>query len=85
MWRSLFLACGIMLVIVGVECLIIDSATLYGAAESSAADLVDPNRQTVRTTRVWRPSEWMPWSLIGGGAVVVLYAITLPKRWGAAA
>lgn len=84
MWRSLFLACGIMLLIVGVECMMIDSATLYGPAESSASDFIDPSTPPAPSTRVWTPKEWMPWTLMGSGAIVVLYAITLPKRWSAA-
>jgi len=28
------------------------------------------------------PPEWAPWSLMGGGAVVVLYSFTIPKRVG---
>lgn len=81
MWRSFFLAVGIMLVIVGAECLIIDSATLYAAAESSAADFMDPDMAPGQTTKVVSPSEWLPWTLLSIGAIVILYAVTLPKRW----
>ena len=28
------------------------------------------------------PPEWAPWSLMGAGAVVVLYSFTIPKRVG---
>ena len=37
MWRSIFIALGIMAIVVGVECLMIDSATFYTAAETRAA------------------------------------------------
>ena len=70
-----------MLLIVGGECLVIDSATLYGAAESSASNFMDPSTPPAHTTRVWQPSEWLPWTLLSSGAIVVLYAVTLPKRW----
>ena len=34
----------------------------------------------------WRqeivPPDWAPWSLIGAGAVVVLYSFTIPRRVG---
>ena len=84
MWRAFFLAIGAMLVILGVECLVIDSATL--AAEKppqmtqapswfTPEPIFDPNR-------VIRPPEWIAWSLLAGGSVVWLYAMTLPKRWG---
>lgn len=82
MWRSLFLALGIMLLIVGVECLLIDSATLFAASDSSAADFVDPSGPAGHSTRVVAPSEWVPWTLLSSGAIVVIYAVTLPKRWG---
>ena len=81
MWRSFFLAVGIMMLIVGVECLLIDSATLYGAAQSSAGEFMDPSTPPARSTHVWAPSEWLPWTLLSGGAIVVIYAVTLPKRW----
>jgi len=80
-WRSFFLAVGIMLLIVGAECLIIESATLYAAAESSATNFMDPSETPGTTTKVVSPSEWMPWTLLSSGAIVVLYAVTLPRRW----
>jgi hypothetical protein len=81
-WRSFFLAVGIMLLIVGIECLLIDSATLFAASESSAADFMDPTRPAGQSTRVISPSEWVPWTLLSSGAIVIIYAVTLPKRWG---
>jgi hypothetical protein len=83
-WRAFFLAVGAMLVILGAECLVIDSATL--AAEQPAPvvpgqvwfnpePMLDPNR-------VVRPPEWIPWSLLATGAVILLYARTLPQRFG---
>lgn len=88
MWRAFFLAIGMMLVIVGVECLVIDSATLAaeqpmpaqmppGPAWFNPEPMLDPNR-------IIRPPEWIPWSLLASGAVVLLYAMTLPKRFGSA-
>ncbi|MCC9643943.1 hypothetical protein LOC71_16800 [Rhodopirellula sp. JC740] len=82
MWRSLFMAVGIMMVILGVETMLIDSATVYAAAESSAVEFMDPGVTPAQTTKVWTPSERFPWVMLAIGAVVILYAITLPKRWG---
>ncbi len=86
MWRAFFLAVGTMLVILGIECLLIDSATMAASEE-----VVQPVQQSifaaapqiVETKKVIRPPEWTPWSFIASGAVVLLYAYTLPKRWGA--
>ena len=86
MWRSLFIACGVMAIIVGFECLVIDSASFYsGAAESnssSMANFFDPTGAPAPGTQEWRPSEWMPWTVLSMGAIVVVYAFTLPSRWG---
>lgn len=81
MWRSFFLAVGIMLIILGLECLMIDSATVYAAGDANASDFIDP-RAVPAGKRILQPAEWMPWTLLSTGAIVVLYAITLPRRWG---
>ncbi len=85
-WRSLFFAIGTMLVIVGIECLLIDSATLSGGQpESTSVSNSWFGQQTlaVDPQRVVQPPEWIRWSLLASGAVVLLYAFTLPRRWGA--
>lgn len=85
MWRSLFLAVGIMGIIVGVECLLIENATLYAAGQSSAGEFVNPSASPARSTQTWQPAEWFPWAVLSAGTVTVLYAFTLPRRWGQAA
>lgn len=81
MWRAFFLAVGAMLFIVGVETLLIDSATIYARGDSSAADLVDPGSSSSAKTKVVKPDEWLPWTSMSVGTIVVLYAFTLPQRW----
>jgi hypothetical protein len=81
-WRAFFLAIGAMLIIVGIETLLIDSATIYSASNSSASDLMDPSGPPSGKTKVVQPGEWLPWSAMSVGAIVVLYAFTLPQRWG---
>ncbi len=66
MWKSIFLALGIFTFVMGVESLLIDSATFASHAGDGAHDLV--------------PAEWAPWSLMSAGAVVVLYSFTLPQK-----
>ena len=86
-WRAFFLAVGAMLIIVGVECMLIDSATFA----SDRTEVVQVNNgwfqpatsMEVSTGKVFRPKEWIPWSSLASGAVVLLYAFTLPRRWGA--
>lgn len=81
MWRSFFLACGIMAIIVGVESMLIENANMYAAAESAASDFIDPSGPPAYTVKPWTPGEAFPWALLFIGGVVVLYAITLPKRF----
>ncbi len=76
MWRAFFMAIGAMLIILGVECLLIDSATLaaeqplppaQGAAWFNPEPFFDPSR-------VIRPPEWIAWSLLACGIVTLLYS-----------
>jgi hypothetical protein len=85
-WRAFFLAIGTMLIIVGVECMLIESAVLV--SERVETTQVNnpwfPAPQPMQVSdRVIRPPEWIPWSLVAAGTVVVLYSLTLPRRWGA--
>lgn len=76
-----------MLLIVGVECLLIDSAT-FGQTTTETVQVGNnwfqqPQMQQItKGGSVVSPPEWMPWSFIFSGAVVVLYSFTLPVRWG---
>jgi hypothetical protein len=40
---------------------------------------VDPNN-TQTTWREISPPDWAPWTLLAGGAVVMLYSFTIPQR-----
>jgi hypothetical protein len=82
MWRSLFLALGIMAIIVGLETMLIENANFYGAAESSAADFANPGGPPSYSIKSWTPGEAFPWALLFVGGVVVIYAFTLPQRFG---
>jgi ABC-type cobalt transport system substrate-binding protein len=75
------MAIGIMLIVLGVETLFIESANLYAASDASARNFIDPGMTPARTTKVWEPGEKFPWAMLAIGAIIVLYAITLPKRW----
>jgi len=81
MWRSVFLAIGVTFCILGLECLVVDEAVLadsFLASRASAAmDFYNPtaDSQQIKT------EEWMPWSFLATGAVIILYSITLPKRF----
>ncbi len=87
MWRAFFSAVGIVLLILGLECLVIDQAVL---ASADRTDEYSNQLQTVSlfgrsaATRldsrpIFRPAEWIPWSLLATGAVTVLYSVSLRK------
>jgi hypothetical protein len=71
MWRSFFLALGAYSCLLGVEALALDKAVLKVDANSAQNAL----REVV-------PPDWAPWSLLAGGAVVMLYSFTIPQRVG---
>lgn len=73
MWRAFFLAVGAYCCFLGVQALALDQAVLKPEMK---------NGQQVGQARVISPPEWAPWSLMGAGAVVVLYSFTIPKRVG---
>lgn len=84
MWRAFFLAVGITLCIVGAECLVFDRAILSSGSEKIAGNadrpsLVDGSYAAVER-REFVPKEWMPWSMLATGSVVILYSFTIPRR-----
>lgn len=73
MWRSFFLALGVYVCILGVESMAVEKAVLKPEIAKVSANV---QREIV-------PPAWAPWSLMAGGAVVVLYSFTIPQRVGA--
>jgi hypothetical protein len=69
MWRSFFLAIGTYCCLLGVEALALEKAVLKvgtGSLQASTREIVPP--------------DWAPWSMLAGGAVVMLYSFTIPQR-----
>ena len=76
MWRSLFLAVGLTLMIIGAECLVVDRAVF-------AQSIPGPGGQGESqgtSERTVAPPDWAPWSLLSAGAVVCIYSFTIPRR-----
>jgi len=73
MWRSFFLAIGAYVCLLGVQALAVEKAVLKPELSGSKSPSV--RREIV-------PPDWAPWSLMAGGAVVVLYSFTIPHRVG---
>lgn len=73
MWRSLFLALGLYLVLLGAEGLVVERVTLAASGEHGPWGYATRGREIA-------PAPWVPWSLLSSGAVTILYSFTLPAR-----
>lgn len=66
MWKSFFLASGLFACVLGIELLVIDSATVLPLNGRGGS-------------HVFTAPDWAPWTLISAGAVTILNFATLPK------
>ena len=80
MWRALFLAAGVFLIIVGLECLAVNDVTLKIRKDPSPPSSPFETQANVGPRAVITPPGWAPWSLMSCGAVVCLYSFTIPLR-----
>ncbi|MDZ7615938.1 MAG: hypothetical protein U1E05_02975 [Patescibacteria group bacterium] len=80
MWRAFFLAMGIYLVLGGLQCLGVESATLVLRNPPPKATSFFEEAPKLGSKKSFVPPPWTPWSLMSTGAVVCLYSFTLPKR-----
>jgi hypothetical protein len=96
MARGFFVAVGIFVVLLGLECLVIDRVFLRDQAaplppqaanqQQSLATSFNSFRSSMMQQsqappqRQYQPPEWAPWSLLSVGVVTVLYAFALPKK-----
>lgn len=80
MWRSLFIALGIFSIVLGLECLVVDQVEWRPKTSPARS----PNGTLAAAPRgeLSSPPDWAPWSFLSGGAVTILYAVSLPKRLG---
>ena len=87
MWRAFFLAIGFYVILVGFQCLGVETVTLrihdeapqdvFSFLGTDAEAKLGPLRQ------VALPS-WAPWSLLSTGAVMCLYSFTITQRFAGA-
>ena len=80
MWRAFFLAIGISLVIVGVECLGVELVKLKVREDPPPPATIFETPAETGPQKTIKPPRWAPWSLISTGAVVCLYSFTIPAR-----
>jgi len=85
MFRSLSLAIGIFVMLLGVQCLGVERVELNIRQKSAAPpqrQFLFDNTPQVAPNVTYTPPSWMPWVLLGGGAVTCLYSFTLSGRGG---
>ncbi len=80
MWRALFLAAGVFLIILGLECLAVDTVSLKLRKDPPSPSSPFNTQANVGPRIVLTPPGWAPWSLMSSGAVVCLYSFTIPLR-----
>jgi hypothetical protein len=80
LYRAFFCAVGLVMIIVGLECLAIDSAMLSpGVLEDARAMGPEGNtwfnsQPALPQGRIFRPKDWFPWSMLAAGSIVAIYA-----------
>jgi hypothetical protein len=80
MWRAFFLAVGVFLVILGVECLGVERVQLRIHDKPSAPVSPFDTEPREGAPKQIMPPPWAPWSLLSSGAVMCLYSFTIPRR-----
>ena len=80
MLRALFLAMGISTCIYGAECLVVERFVFATESKPAAAQSGVSNGVAAKPPREIRPPEWAPWSLLGTGALVVLYSMAMRRE-----
>ena len=77
MWRAFFFSVGIFAVLLGAECLIIDSAVLN--REERPRGYIGTLNGGGDSRNVLIP-DWAPWTFFAVGAITLIYTVTIPKR-----
>lgn len=85
MWRALFSAIGIMMLILGVEFMLVDEAVfadsfLEPRNKSSYDFSLETSELGAAAGRNFSPPVWAPYSLLSSGAVVLLYSLGMRPR-----
>ena len=80
MWRGFFLAFGITLCILGAECLVVEKVVLAGGTPPPATTSIGYQAPVATVNRDYKPPDWIPWTMISAGVVVILYSFTISKR-----
>lgn len=92
-WRALFLALGITMIFLGSQLFFVEQIEVRRLRPVQAANTTTnsgydlPFQQAsfqqpkpVSPTVTISRKEWMPWSLLAVGSIVVIYTFTIPGR-----
>ena len=92
-WRALFLALGITMIFIGSQLFFVEQVEVRRLRPNQTANTANnpgynsPFQQasfqqpeTVSPTITISRKEWMPWSLLAVGSIVVIYTFTIPGR-----
>ncbi len=77
MSRAFFLAIGLFVVFLGVQTLGVQRFVLK-TRETAPPNGAAVSERSPGPNKVLEPPPWAPWSLMATGAIVSLYAVTLP-------
>jgi hypothetical protein len=85
MWRALFLAIGFYVMLVGFQCLGVETITLriHDDAPTDGFTWFASDEPKLGPLRQIAVPPWAPWSLLSTGAVMCLYSFTVSQRLGA--
>ena len=82
MWRSIFCAVGIFLCLLGAQCFVVEEAVLAKSVAPRAPIVAADGTINPRgRAREIKTQEWMPFSFLGAGVLLILYTFTLPRRF----
>ena len=78
MARAFLMALGISACILGAECMAMDRFVLHGDGKPAPPEPVSFfGAPPAAPTREYKPPEWMGWTFLSGGAIVILYSMAM--------
>ncbi len=94
MWKALSLALGITLIVFGAELFFVDELEIRKVRQGANDAQATANTGFFQTasysgynnpanpakTTLYKPADWMPWSFLAGGSIIVIYTFTLTSR-----
>ena len=80
MWRSIFMAFGFYVFLLGAQCLVVDKFVLKSRSQAAQTNWLGQTEAILGPPREIVPTEWAPWSIMAGGAVIWLYAVAISNK-----